>query len=571
MPGVHCKAVDGAGHFQYCTCIDASPGGAVFRLRQLKLNPSYLNRVMPAEESGLGALKRHVMPLCSVQRGFLFSPRESMSSSRLRLVVNSPKQAAGRSIQGVYLITDHHEHLPQRVEQALRGGVSVLQYRPKEKPWDEAVAEGRRLRQLCRCQGVTFIVNDDVRLARELDADGVHLGQEDGSPADARELLGPDKLVGISTHNLEEAVRAEAQGADYLGFGAIYPTDSKAVSHMPGTSGLAAIRNRVRLPVVAIGGISPANACRVIDAGADAVAVISSVLSAPKPAFAATELRLLFNRTADFPRGAVLTVAGSDSGGGAGIQADLKTISLLGSYGASVITALTAQNTRGVKSVHGLPPSFIRDQLEAVLSDLPIDVIKTGMLHTPAIIELLAEYLAEQPRLFPLVVDPVMVAKGGAQLLELDAVQLFIREIIPQSYLLTPNLPEAERLLSRRVQTLDDMERAARELHAMGAANVLVKGGHQTGTEATDILFDGQSVHRFSSERIFTSATHGTGCTFSSAIATFIAQGEPLKEAVRKAKVYISNAIRLARPMGKGHGPVNHYLASQRNQSNDPT
>ncbi len=494
-----------------------------------------------------------------------------MSSSRLRLVVNSPKQVTSRSIQGVYLITDHNEQLPERVEQALRGGVSVLQYRPKEKPWDEAVAEGRQLQQLCVRHGVTFIVNDDVRLACELDADGVHLGQEDGSPADARRILGPDKLVGVSTHNLEEALRAEADGADYLGFGAMYPTVSKAVTHMPGTSGLAAIRDRVRLPVVAIGGISPANACRVIDAGANAVAVMSSVLSAPKPTYAASELRLLFNRTVGFPRGAVLTVAGSDSGGGAGIQADLKTITLLGSYGASVLTALTAQNTKGVKSVHGLPPSFVKDQLEAVLSDLPIDVIKTGMLHTPAIIELLAEQLAEQPRLLPVVADPVMVAKGGAQLLELDAVQVFIREIIPQSYLLTPNLPEAERLLNRRIQSENEMEQAARELHDMGAANVLIKGGHQSGPEATDILFDGQTIYRFSSERTFTSATHGTGCTFSSAIATFLAQGEPLKEAVRKAKAFISHAIRLARPMGKGHGPVNHYLASQRNQTNDPT
>lgn len=494
-----------------------------------------------------------------------------MSSSRLRLVVNSPKQAASKSIQGVYLITDHNERLPERVEQALRGGVSVLQYRPKGKPWDEAVAEGRQLQRLCRRQGVTFIVNDDVRLACELDADGVHLGQDDGSPADARQILGPDKLVGVSTHNLEEALRAEADGADYLGFGAMYPTDSKLVTHIPGTSGLAAIRDKVMLPIVAIGGISPANACRVIDAGANAAAVISSVLSAAHPDYAAAELRLLFNRTAAFPRGGVLTVAGSDSGGGAGIQADLKTITLLGSYGASVLTALTAQNTKGVKSVHGLPPSFVKDQLEAVLSDLPIDVIKTGMLHTPAIIELLAEYLSEQPRLIPLVVDPVMVAKGGAQLLELDAIQTFVRDIIPQSYLLTPNLPEAERLLNRRVQTTEEMERAARELHAMGAANVLIKGGHQSGAEVIDILFDGQTIHHFSSERVFTSATHGTGCTFSSAIAAFIAQGEPLKEAVRKAKEFISNAIRLARPMGKGHGPVNHYLASQRNQSNDPT
>ena len=255
-----------------------------------------------------------------------------------------------------------------------------------------------------------------------LDADGVHLGQDDGSVSAARELLGPGRIIGKSTHNLEEALQAEQDGADYIGFGAMYPTDSKNVTHIAGTAGLAAIRDRVRLPIVAIGGITTSNACRVIDAGADAVAVISSVLSSPRPDMAAAELKLLFNRNRPFPRGSVLTVAGSDSGGGAGIQADIKTITLLGSYAASVLTALTAQNTRGVSSIHGLPPSFVIDQLETVLSDIPVDVIKTGMLHTPAIISALAEQLAERSTMIPLVIDPVMIAKGGAALMERDAI-----------------------------------------------------------------------------------------------------------------------------------------------------
>lgn len=488
----------------------------------------------------------------------------SPKSSKLRLVPPPAKTGATeRQLSGVYLITDQHDNLLERTAKALRGGVSVLQYRAKEKPYDECLTEGAALKRLCSANNVLFIVNDNLRLACELDADGVHLGQDDGSVAAARTLLGPDKVVGVSTHNLDEALQAEADGADYLGFGAMYPTDSKAITHMPGTSGLRAIRHRVKLPIVAIGGINPANACRVIESGANAIAVISSVLSAPRPDLAAAELRLLFNRSAPVPRGAVLTIAGSDSGGGAGIQADLKTITLLGSYGASVLTALTAQNTKGVQSIHSLPPSFVKDQLSAVLSDLPIDVIKTGMLHTPAIISLLAEQLAEHPRQLPAVVDPVMVAKGGAHLLERDAVTIFVRELLPQAYLLTPNLPEAERLLSRRITTLAEMEQSARELHALGAANVLVKGGHLTGSEAHDILFDGSTIHRFNAERIFTSATHGTGCSFASAIASFLAQGEPLVEAVRRAKQFITTAIRLARPMGKGHGPVNHYLAAK--------
>lgn len=487
-------------------------------------------------------------------------PQKTMS---LRLVSTTPKTMRDRSIAGVYLITDQQDNLLERVARALRGGVATLQYRAKDKPYEFCLEEGNRLKQLCSRLGSLFIVNDDLKLAHDLDADGVHLGQDDGSPQQARELLGPNKIIGVSTHNLEEALKAEADGADYLGFGAMYPTDSKSITHMPGTSGLAAIRDRVKLPIVAIGGISPANACRVIEAGADAVAVISSVLSAPRPEVAATELRLLFNRLAPYPRGAVLTIAGSDSGGGAGIQADLKTITLLGSYGASAITALTAQNTKGVKSIHGIPPSFVRDQIDTVLTDLPIDLIKTGMLHTPAIISLLADYLTEQTHYYPVVIDPVMVAKGGASLLELDAVSIFQDTLLPHAYLLTPNIPEAERLINCRINSETSMEQAARQLHSMGAANVLLKGGHMSGGDAVDMLFDGQTVHRFSSERFFTSATHGTGCSFASAIAAYLAQGEPLKEAARLAKNFITTAIRLARPMGKGHGPINHYLAAK--------
>jgi hydroxymethylpyrimidine kinase/phosphomethylpyrimidine kinase/thiamine-phosphate diphosphorylase len=381
--------------------------------------------------------------------------------------------------------------------------------------------------------------------------------------ADARRLLGPNWIIGKSTHDLHEALQAEQEGADYIGFGAMYPTGSKNVTHIAGTAGLAAIRERVRLPIVAIGGITTSNACRVIDAGADAIAVISSVLSSPRPDISAAELKLLFNRTRPFPRGSVLTVAGSDSGGGAGIQADIKTITLLGSYAASVLTALTAQNTRGVSAIHGLPPSFVIEQLETVLEDIPVDVIKTGMLHTPAIISALAENLADRPALIPLVIDPVMVAKGGAALMDRDAARVFIRQLLQQAYLLTPNIPEAERLLGRPVRTEAEMEDAARDLQGMGAANVLLKGGHLTGRQSSDILYDGSEFHYFTAERMFTSNTHGTGCTYASAIATYLAQGEPLKFSVEKAKQFITAAIRLARPLGKGHSPVNHFAAAQ--------
>jgi hydroxymethylpyrimidine kinase/phosphomethylpyrimidine kinase/thiamine-phosphate diphosphorylase len=328
-----------------------------------------------------------------------------------RLVVNKAPHKMP-DISGVYLITDQNDALVDRVCQALRGGVAILQYRAKDKEYGECLAEGSELKRLCARFGTTFIVNDDLRLAKELDADGVHLGQDDGDIASARALLGPDKIIGKSTHNLEEATCAEQDGANYIGFGAMAPTGSKVISYLPGIEGLASIRDKVKIPIVAIGGISTGNACRVIDAGADALAVISSVLSSPRPDVVVAELGLLFNRTCPFPRGAVLSIAGSDSGGGAGVQADIKTITLTGSYAATVLTALTAQNTRGVSSIHGLPPSFVCDQLDAVLSDIPIDVIKTGMLHTPAIIAALAERLSGRNVMIPMVIDPVMVAKG---------------------------------------------------------------------------------------------------------------------------------------------------------------
>lgn len=478
-----------------------------------------------------------------------------------RLVVNNapPQQLP---VSGVYLVTDQGDDLVGRVRLALRGGVSVLQYRAKCKERDICLEEGGELKQLCRSFGIAFIVNDDVQLALALEADGVHLGQDDGSVNAARALLGPGRIIGKSTHNLEEALQAEQDGADYIGFGAMYPTESKNVTHIAGTAGLAAIRERVRLPIVAIGGITTSNACRVIDAGADAVAVISSVLSSPRPDCAVAELKLLFNRNRPFPRGSVLTVAGSDSSGGAGIQADIKTITLLGSYACSVLTALTAQNTRGVSSIHGLPASFVIEQLETVLADIPVNVIKTGMLHTPAIISALAENLAERSTMIPLVIDPVMVAKGGASLMDRDAIHVFSQQLLPQAYLLTPNLPEAERLLNSQIRSSDEMQQAARELHARGAANVLVKGGHLAGPHSIDILFDGSEFHHFAAERVFTSNTHGTGCTYASAIAAFLAQGEPLRAAVEKAKEFITSAIRSARPLGKGHSPVNHYQAA---------
>ncbi len=253
----------------------------------------------------------------------------------------------------------------------------------------------------------------------------------------------------------------------------------------------------------------------------------------------------------------VLTIAGSDSGGGAGIQADLKTITVLGAFGMSVITALTAQNTTGVQGVFDIPPEFVEKQFDSVASDIGVDAAKTGMLSSSVIIEAVAKKIREYG-ITRLVVDPVMVAKGGASLLKEEAKATLVRELISLSLVVTPNIPEAESLTGRGIHTVDDMKSAARTIHGLGARNVVIKGGHLEG-EAVDILFDGKEFHTFTAERILTEDTHGTGCTYSAALAVYLAEGLEIHNAVRKAKEYITEVIRYSLRIGRGHGPTNHF------------
>jgi hydroxymethylpyrimidine/phosphomethylpyrimidine kinase len=251
-----------------------------------------------------------------------------------------------------------------------------------------------------------------------------------------------------------------------------------------------------------------------------------------------------------------ITIAGSDSGGGAGIQADLKTFQALGVYGASAITAITAQNTLGVRAVHEIPPAIVADQIDAVLEDIGVDAAKTGMLSSAEIITTVAERIRHW-RLERMVVDPVMVATSGDRLLREDAVQALISELLPLALVLTPNLAEAEVLVGRRVSTETEIRQAARDIVALGARSVVITGGHGEG-DATDLLFDGRAYHIFTAERFDTPNTHGTGCTFSAAIAAGLAHGMELVEAVGYGKRYVTEAIRHARPLGAGHGPVAH-------------
>ena len=257
-------------------------------------------------------------------------------------------------------------------------------------------------------------------------------------------------------------------------------------------------------------------------------------------------------------RGRVLVVAGSDSGGGAGIQADIKAVTALGGFGATALTALTAQNTQGVFGVHPVPVAFIRQQIQVVMEDIGADVIKTGMLGDVATIEAVCAALADYAPGVPVVLDPVMVAKGGHALLADDAVGVLRRRLLPLARVITPNLPEAEALSGVRIQSVEDMRVAAQVLLSLGVPAVLLKGGHLEGDALTDLLATPEGIEAFTSARVQTRHTHGTGCTTASAVAAGLAQGMSLRDAVVRARAYVRAAILSAPGYGAGHGPLDH-------------
>ena len=251
-----------------------------------------------------------------------------------------------------------------------------------------------------------------------------------------------------------------------------------------------------------------------------------------------------------------LSIAGSDSGGGAGIQTDLKTFLALGVHGMSAITALTAQNTRGVSAVHPVPPEFVREQIKQVVEDIGVDAAKTGMLADAEIVTAVAEAVIEFS-IPNLVVDPVFISKNRDILLAEDAIGALVNKLFPLAVVITPNLFEASALLDRKVETTADMAEAAKALHEMGPKFVMVKGGHLEGDEAIDVVYDGLSVIELTGPRIDSENTHGTGCTLSAAIAAYLSRGESLLDAIGRAKSFVTGAIRYGLDIGGGHGPAN--------------
>ncbi len=533
----------------------------------------------------------------------------------------------------VYLVTDRAlaergggsagRSLAEVVDAAVTGGATIVQLRDPAADAASLVAAAIELSAVIDGRAL-FVIDDRVDVvlaARRAGArvDGVHLGQSDLPVEAARAVLGPDAIVGLTANTREHLAAAAALPAgtiDYLGVGVIRPTSTKADHPEPlGIDGFAAFASRSPLPCVAIGGIVEADVPALVAAGAAGAAVVSAICAAPEPRAAAAGFAARWREaaaTADaaahadravsakslgargrvVPR--VLSIAGTDPTGGAGIQADLKSIAALGGYGMAVVTALVAQNTRGVRSVHLSPVGFLREQLDAVSDDVEIDAVKIGMLGTAELADEVSRWLAEvKPPL--VVLDPVIVSTSGDRLLTPEGEES-MRRLCTQADLITPNLAELGALLDTAPAT--DWAAALRqgeELARRTGVAVLVKGGHLVGDSAPDAIVrvrEGRtSVTELDGTRVLTSNTHGTGCSLSSALATLGAQtggirgagrgtgagggagdddgnggvGEPWSSALREAKDWLTGALRAADALdvGHGNGPIDHAHATR--------
>ncbi|AEA00453.1 MULTISPECIES: bifunctional hydroxymethylpyrimidine kinase/phosphomethylpyrimidine kinase [Aerococcus] len=461
----------------------------------------------------------------------------------------------------VYAITPDrfdHDELIQQVKEVLAGGATILQLRLKDHPFkdqEDKLALTKKIKALCQEAGVPFIIDDDYELALAVDADGLHVGEDDLPVDQARQLLGPEKIIGASAKTLDTALKAQAAGADYLGVGALYPTQSKANAQGTSLTTLRTIAQGVNIPIVGIGGISLDNMANLRDQGLAGVALISALFKAEDPYRTTQAVRQAAERL--FKLQAVLTIAGSDSSGGAGIQADLKTMQANGVFGMSAITSVTAQNTRGVTGVYDLSPEALASQLQAVFEDIPPASVKIGMVSQVELVEEIAKALKTY-QAKNVVVDPVMVATSGSNLIQDQAVQVLADQVFPLACLITPNIPESQVLAGQDIHSAADMEAVAKTISQTYQVAVLCKGGHRVN-DANDVLVTPEGeVHWFRGERVDNPNTHGTGCTLSSAIASNLAKGDDLVTAIARAKTYLSLTLKDQLDLGQGSGPLNH-------------
>ncbi len=466
----------------------------------------------------------------------------------------------------LYAVTDRtwvgKMTLCEQVEEALKGGATFVQLREKELDEETFIREAFEIKNLCKKYNVPFVINDNVDIAIKVNADGVHIGQKDMEAGYARTVIGENKILGVSAQTVEQAILAEKMGADYLGVGAVFSTGSKEDADDVSLETLKAICEAVSIPVVAIGGIGASNILQLTGSGISGVAVISAIFAADNIQKATAELKRMTNKVVCHSHNkksdirTALTIAGSDSCGGAGIQADIKTMTMNGVYAMSAVTALTAQNTTGVRAIEEVTPEFLKQQIDAVFEDIFPDSVKIGMVSSKELINVIADRL-EFYNAKNIVVDPVMVATSGSSLIKTDAIKILISKLLPIATLITPNIPEAEILSDMKICNEEDMAKSAKYIGEKYRCNVLLKGGHNINN-ANDLLYENGKFVWFNGKRIDNPNTHGTGCTLSSAIASNLAKGYTLEISIQRAKDYISGALSATFDLGKGSGPLNH-------------
>ncbi|SHJ11510.1 hydroxymethylpyrimidine kinase / phosphomethylpyrimidine kinase / thiamine-phosphate diphosphorylase [Dethiosulfatibacter aminovorans DSM 17477] len=463
----------------------------------------------------------------------------------------------------LYLVTDRRwnsEGILEDVKTALDHGVTCLQIREKDMEHDDFLKISREMKKLTDERKIPFIINDDVEIAVKCDAAGVHIGQGDMPVTEARKKIGQDRILGVSVSTVEEALKAEAEGADYLGVGAMFITSTKGDANPVKLQELKAITETVSIPVVAIGGIDESNILKLDRTGVYGVAVVSSILAKGDIAAATVDMAEKSDILVHDTVRKVLTIAGSDPSGGAGIQADLKTMAAHNCFGMSVITGLTAQNTTGVYGIENVSEDFVANQMDCVFKDIRPEAVKVGMVSSVGIINAISEGLKAH-KATHVVVDPVMVSTSGSRLLEDGAMLALKEKLIPLAEVITPNIFEAELLADMKIETKDDMVMAAEKISSWYGGHILVKGGH-LHEEASDLLYSRGETFWYKSERIENPNTHGTGCTLSSAIASNLAKGYDIRKSIENSKGFITGAIKDKLNLGKGRGPLNHQFKS---------
>lgn len=466
-----------------------------------------------------------------------------------------------RNSLNLYLVTDRRWHeeneFLEKIEECLKAGVTFLQIREKNIEYDLFLKRAIEMKQLAEKYDIPFVVNDNLEIAIESNADGIHIGQGDLPASEVRKKLGDDKILGVSVGTAEEAKKAERDGADYLGVGAVFSTGSKSDAISVEQSEVKKICQAVNIPVIAIGGISKENVLDLQGLGLVGAAVISAILSKKDIIKATRDLKIRTKQILQDKVAKTLTIAGSDCSGGAGIQADLKAMSACGCYAMSVITALTAQNTTGVYGIEDCSAEFVSNQMKCIFEDIMPDAVKIGMVSSVDIIETIAKGLDDyNPK--HIVLDPVMVTTSGSKLLKDEAVEALKKKLIPMASIITPNLSEAEILSGKRILSEDDMVEAAKAISNYYHGYILIKGGHLQ-KNANDLLYKAGNIDWIKGKRIENSNTHGTGCTLSSAIASYLAKGMNVKESVVEAKNYLTRALEDQMNLGCGSGPLNHF------------